>query len=163
MKNFVKFAVVSAALVAALLVSKHHNVKLIEEAQAADMWICNLSSTDAGATNVCTWPQSSPWSMHPSSNQYGQTIDIWCAIPACYKTDVVTGGVVGDGGINCANDVPAWVYNGASTANQNATSASGLGQLPRSRFVTGKHTGIWALAVDAGNPNCSVSIVVGGQ
>jgi hypothetical protein len=158
-KTFPKFLPVLSALaiVGAIAFTGH----LVKEAFAADQWIGQLSSTDAGATNVLALPPQSP-GVATAGGALNQQFDIWCAIPACFKTDTLASGVVGDGGINCASDVPAFVYNGASLANQNASGCTGLGYLPRCRFTGGKHLGIVALAADAGNPACVVSTVIGG-
>lgn len=131
--------------------------QLAPEAKAADALQCVLTSTDAGPTNTCAL----------LGNQ--QLYEIWCAIPACYKTDKLVGtagansGTIGDGGINCAFDVPAYVYNGASLANQNTSGPQGVPSLPRFQFNAGIHTGIWAFAADGGNPACNVSLVIGGK
>lgn len=148
--------------VAALCITGH----FINEARAGDQWFCQLTSTDAGATNVCALPPSTPGAQ-TAAGVSGQQFDIYCAIPSCFKTDTLTGspldgGFVGDAGLSCLVDVPAYVYSGNSLANQNASACSGLGAMPKCRFIGGKHLGIVALAQDAGNPNCSVSSVIGG-
>lgn len=154
---FSMFCAVAVLAVATFAVTR------VPEAQAANVFKFQLVSTDAGATEVeALAPQ--------------QIYELWCAIPACYKTDKLVGtpglggtGVVGDGGITCSPtsmvDMPAAVFSNAgvlATWNATGTGATALNGLPRYRFNSGNHTGILAWALDAGNPACSVSLVVGG-
>lgn len=141
-----------AALFAVANYAAHKRVSVVSEAEAANVWKAQLTSSDAGPTQT-------------QSILAHQTYEIWCAIPSCYKTGPLVSGVVDDGGISCANDsVPACTLNPAGQANLNgsACQSSGSISVPRFRFNSGIHTGIWAVAADGGNPACNVSLVQGG-
>lgn len=134
-----------------LMIGNH----FVSKAIAGDIFAFQLASTDAGATQV-------------AALQAYQTYDIWCQIPSCFKTDIMNaaGTVVGDGGINCTVDMPAQVFQNAgvlSTWNTTAQTANPQTAIPRGRFYSGLHTGIVAYAMDAGNPQCNVSLVYNGQ
>jgi len=140
---------------------------MTKRAHAADLWQFQLTSTDAGPTEV-------------EALRTQQQYDIWCNIPSVFKTDRLGAGttglggtaVLGDGGIFMSVDVPAQVFQlpastaALSYANWNGNGLQGgasVANIPRGRFFSGNHNGIWALAIDAGNPACNVSLVVGGQ
>lgn len=107
--------------------------KVLEPGTAhAQVALGRLTSNDAGATNTLTIPQLN-------------NIEVQCVEPACLKLSL-------DGGIPaCATDyfVPGRTANGSVGDNIGRSSRNGV-------INTGGFSRLKAMALDAGNPDCTV-------